>query len=223
MPPTCEFTTPCTTTTTQTTPLRKVISHVFGRNKTATKQLPDEIWVHYCRKHYQRARYRCRNWAREQCELLLVSLDRLEEWGGVEGFEVVLRRREWERLRVCSFPFLGGVDGGVGLDEGEGEGVGDVHGEEEDLQSDEGEDIRGEDEEDIQGEGEDERRRKRPTIHPSPVPCWLREETGSRKSFAEMRQIICRLRKDFEDSEGDEEKKQFPDVEILPIFREVSS
>ncbi|KAH2524907.1 hypothetical protein KXW97_003218, partial [Aspergillus fumigatus] len=77
---------------------RKLISHIFGRNKTSTKLFPSTVWVHYCRKHYQRARYRSRAWPFTQCELLLDSLGRMEAWGGVESFEVVLRRREMERL-----------------------------------------------------------------------------------------------------------------------------
>lgn len=114
--PICEFTNPCTTdnaiasTNTNTTGTtdteeppaasknpRKVISHIFGRNKTATKLFPSQVWVHYCRKHYQRARYRSREWPFTQCDLLLDSLDRMEDWQGVRCFEVILRRREVER------------------------------------------------------------------------------------------------------------------------------
>ncbi|KAF7174093.1 hypothetical protein CNMCM6106_008200 [Aspergillus hiratsukae] len=77
--PICEFTHPCTTSTTTSNPSnantssvpsgkanasggnpRKLISHIFGRNKTSTKLFPAHVWVHYCRKHYQRARYRSR-------------------------------------------------------------------------------------------------------------------------------------------------------------------
>lgn len=123
--PLCEFTNTCTTNTkssqfqfqsqsqsqdpespsvsapTINTPSkhpRKVISHIFGRNKTATKLFPPHVWVHYCRKHYQRARYRSREWPFTQCDLLLDSLRRMEAWGGVAGFEVILRRREVERV-----------------------------------------------------------------------------------------------------------------------------
>ena len=35
-------------------PYRKAISHIFGRNKLCTRSIPDFVWVHYCRKHYQR-------------------------------------------------------------------------------------------------------------------------------------------------------------------------
>ncbi|KAM0557153.1 hypothetical protein ACHAPJ_005416 [Fusarium lateritium] len=37
---------------------RKVISHLFGRNKVCTRRIPERVWVCMCRKHYQRIRYR---------------------------------------------------------------------------------------------------------------------------------------------------------------------
>ncbi|KAL3477726.1 hypothetical protein BJX99DRAFT_257098 [Aspergillus californicus] len=39
-------------------PLRKVVSHIFGRNKKVTKRIPVWIWEYWCRRHYQRTRYR---------------------------------------------------------------------------------------------------------------------------------------------------------------------
>lgn len=77
---------------------RKVVSHVFGRNKASTKLFPPSVWVHYCRKHYQRARYRADQWPFTQCELLIESLNRMKKWGGVESFELILRRREMLRV-----------------------------------------------------------------------------------------------------------------------------
>lgn len=77
---------------------RKVVSHVFGRNKASTKLFPASVWVHYCRKHYQRARYRADQWPFTQCELLVESLNRMKKWGGVESFELILRRREMLRV-----------------------------------------------------------------------------------------------------------------------------
>ncbi|KAL8946270.1 MAG: hypothetical protein Q9183_007929, partial [Haloplaca sp. 2 TL-2023] len=38
---------------------RKVVSHIFGRNKRCTHQIPEDCWIKYCRKHYQRQKYRC--------------------------------------------------------------------------------------------------------------------------------------------------------------------
>lgn len=95
----CEFAGPCRMgPSPDGMHFRKVISHIFGRNKTSTKLFPSWVWTHYCRKHYQRARYRADQWPFTQCELLLESLSRMETWGGVRSFQVVLRRREAERV-----------------------------------------------------------------------------------------------------------------------------
>lgn len=95
----CEFSSPChMTPSPDGMHYRKVVSHVFGRNKASTKLFPDAVWVHYCRKHYQRARYRADQWPFTQCELLLESINRMEEWGGVHKFELILRRREILRV-----------------------------------------------------------------------------------------------------------------------------
>jgi len=97
--PLCEFAMPCRMgPSPDGMHYRKVISHVFGRNKAMTKLFPEYVWVQYCRKHYQRARYRADQWPFTQCELLLESLRRMEEWGGVMKFKLTLRRRE--QLRV---------------------------------------------------------------------------------------------------------------------------
>ncbi|KAJ5624023.1 hypothetical protein N7510_000332 [Penicillium lagena] len=95
----CEFSTPCLMTPSPDgMHFRKVVSHVFGRNKASTKLFPPSVWVHYCRKHYQRARYRADQWPFTQCELLVESLNRMMKWGGVESFELILRRREMLRV-----------------------------------------------------------------------------------------------------------------------------
>ncbi|KAJ5475604.1 hypothetical protein N7539_007891 [Penicillium diatomitis] len=93
--PTCEFISPC-----QAGPssdglhFRKVVSHIFGRNKLSTKKFPDSVWVWYCRKHYRRAMYRADSWPLTQCSLLLQTLDRMENWGQVRSFELRLHHRE---------------------------------------------------------------------------------------------------------------------------------
>ncbi|KAJ5692671.1 hypothetical protein N7462_002094 [Penicillium macrosclerotiorum] len=97
--PICEFSSPCRMTPSPDgMHFRKVVSHVFGRNKASTKLFPASVWVHYCRKHYQRARYRADQWPFTQCELLLESLSRMERWNGVDSFELILRRREVMRV-----------------------------------------------------------------------------------------------------------------------------
>lgn len=93
--PLCEFSRPCKMSPSPDgVHFRKIVSHLFGRNKASTKLFPDYVWVYYCRKHYQRARYRAEQWPFNQCELLMQSLDRMEEWGKVLFFELRLRRRE---------------------------------------------------------------------------------------------------------------------------------
>ncbi|PKY06657.1 hypothetical protein P168DRAFT_325501 [Aspergillus campestris IBT 28561] len=262
--PKCEYPTCNLTTTTPRPPLRKLISHVFGRNKTTTKRIPDEIWVHYCRKHYQRARYRSHNWAREQCELLLVSLDRLEGWGGVGLFRIVLRRREDLRRRreVERREALGLAlacrTGGDDVRGGEGDGGEEEEEEEYPLSEEEGgeqqqqqqhheaEDTPQEETqaEDTQEEPEPESKKRKQRIQPCPVPTWLVNLTKSPKTFDEMRAIIRELMEHFNKLENEledelrknlwgelekyEERRRrnmllFPDVEILPVFKDPSS
>ncbi|KAI9887178.1 MAG: hypothetical protein M1823_001005 [Watsoniomyces obsoletus] len=93
--PLCSYTEHCTTGS----PLRKVVSHIFGRNKLCTRQIPKGAWVHYCRKHYQRSRYRNpHGFALLQCDLVRKQIDRLRQWGGVRDWIVKIRKREEERL-----------------------------------------------------------------------------------------------------------------------------
>ncbi|KAL8859046.1 MAG: hypothetical protein Q9178_004527 [Gyalolechia marmorata] len=76
---------------------RKVTSHVFGRNKRETHRIPEECWIKYCRKHYQRQKYRCpADWFETQLLLVDGQLDRLEAWGGVIDWTIQLRKKERE-------------------------------------------------------------------------------------------------------------------------------
>lgn len=62
-------------------PLRKSVSHFFGRNKTCTRQIPQELWVHYCRKHYQRVKYRNMvGYSLIQINLVRLQILRLKHW-----------------------------------------------------------------------------------------------------------------------------------------------
>ena len=75
-------------------PERKTISHFFGRNKACTQAIPKAVWVPYCRRHYQRSRYRnITKFANVQLELIRIVVNNFETWGGVENFEVILRKR----------------------------------------------------------------------------------------------------------------------------------
>ncbi|KFY38243.1 hypothetical protein V494_04440 [Pseudogymnoascus sp. VKM F-4513 (FW-928)] len=88
---------------------RKAVSHIFGRNKMCTRLIPEHVWVRYCRKHYQRSRYRePKNWPRCQCDLVQKQIQRLEEWsaenerrgegGIVRSWGLAVRKREQKRL-----------------------------------------------------------------------------------------------------------------------------
>ncbi|KAM7184743.1 hypothetical protein V8F33_012822 [Rhypophila sp. PSN 637] len=101
----CEFVSTCTTGS----QLRKVISHFFGRNKLCTRVVPEHIWVHVCRKHYQRARYRnAVEYAKLQCTLIRTQIDRVQAWSDrnkeaghpdvMKDWSVAMRKREQERL-----------------------------------------------------------------------------------------------------------------------------
>jgi len=90
---------------------RKAISHIFGRNKLCTRQIPDEVWVHFCRKHYQRGRYRnTTEYAKIQCELVVTQIGWIHKWseknkaegapGVVKDWSLCLRKREKDRLQM---------------------------------------------------------------------------------------------------------------------------
>lgn len=77
---------------------RKIVSHIFGRNKKPTQNIPDELWIWYCRKHYQRSKYTCSNqWPQKQVDLVRLALDNFEKWGEIVHWNVVLRKREQDR------------------------------------------------------------------------------------------------------------------------------
>ena len=167
----CEFAAPCRM---HPSPdgmhYRKVVSHVFGRNKAVTKLFPLGVWVHYCRKHYQRARYRADQWPFTQCDLLLESLTRMENWNGVESFELILRRRE--QLRV------GRENEGTTTSETSKQkevipATGQAH-----AQGTKSSAI-------VTRPG-----RRHPTAIIAPVPDWLRQHIGHGKTFQDIREII---------------------------------
>ncbi|KAJ5592692.1 hypothetical protein N7537_009596 [Penicillium hordei] len=167
----CEFAAPCRM---HPSPdgmhYRKVVSHVFGRNKAVTKLFPLGVWVHYCRKHYQRARYRADQWPFTQCDLLLESLSRMENWDGVESFELILRRRE--QMRVGR--------------ETEGAPTNEIPSQKEKTPST----SQAQDQDQSSGIVPRGPGRKHPTAIIAPVPDWLRQHVGHGKTFREIRQII---------------------------------
>ena len=73
---------------------RKVISHFFGRNKKCTRAIPENVWAMFCRRHYQRSRYRnVHNFGSVQMDLIRKTVENLEDWGEVAHFELTLRKR----------------------------------------------------------------------------------------------------------------------------------
>lgn len=207
--PKCEFSDgPCVTGGEN---LRKVISHIFGRNKNCTKLFPQHVWIHYCRKHYQRARYRASVWPFTQCDLLMDSLDRMEAWGGVDSFELVLRRRETRRTTVDN-------DGETneqnlstsGFPSPEASSPNSV------VSFSQTNATQTQDSSSTMNENLS---KKPPYIPPSPVPDWLREEVGPNKSFNDIRDIVTRLKEYMAMLQAMDEKVMFPDIEILPRFR----
>jgi len=124
--PTCMFKEGCDTGSQP----RKAVSHIFGRNKMCTRLIPEHVWVRYCRKHYQRSRYRePKNWPRSQCDLVQKQIQRLQEWsadnerrghgGVVRSWGLAVRKREQKRLDDLALSVARdpGRHGGAGLDE----------------------------------------------------------------------------------------------------------
>ena len=71
---------------------RKVVSHFFGRNKSCTRRIPDHLFAPFCRKHYQRSRYRkVMPFGLVQMDLVETTLARMQESGGITGFDVALK------------------------------------------------------------------------------------------------------------------------------------
>lgn len=104
--PVCMFVDDCDTGS----QLRKAISHLFGRNKTCTLKIPKMVWVYYCRKHYQRVRYRnARTYPVTQMELVETQIERLKAWSDrnqargkgayIKSWTLSLRKREEKRLQ----------------------------------------------------------------------------------------------------------------------------
>ncbi|KAI3326240.1 hypothetical protein HD806DRAFT_532889 [Xylariaceae sp. AK1471] len=90
--------------------LRKAISHIFGRNKLCTRMIPQHVWVHFCRKHYQRSRYRnAQEYAKLQCDLVQKQVRRVQAWsdenkrngqiGVVQDWSLSMRKREQNRVQ----------------------------------------------------------------------------------------------------------------------------
>ncbi|WKT44537.1 hypothetical protein QSH57_009390 [Fusarium oxysporum f. sp. vasinfectum] len=82
---------------------RKVISHLFGRNKVCTRRIPERVWVCMCRKHYQRIRYRTgARFSSTQIEMVYEQIVRMIFWS--RGLESVNRTNQ-EGITIRSWTF----------------------------------------------------------------------------------------------------------------------
>ena len=75
---------------------RKTISDHFGRNKSCTRNI--QAWPLMCRKHYQRATYREKQWQIRKCYLIAMQFDRIEASNPGTLYKVSLKRSELQRL-----------------------------------------------------------------------------------------------------------------------------
>jgi hypothetical protein len=81
-------------------PDRKVVSNYFGRNKKETLAIPDDMWPKFCRRHYQRARYRQSEmvFVRTQMDLVRQTIQNMRSWGGIDHFAITLRKQALDQL-----------------------------------------------------------------------------------------------------------------------------
>ncbi|KAI9759676.1 MAG: hypothetical protein M4579_002153 [Chaenotheca gracillima] len=190
--PRCSYTENCTTGS----PLRKVVSHIFGRNKLCTRQIPKGVWVHYCRKHYQRSRYRNpKGFALLQCDLVRKQVDRLQQWGGVADWIVKVRKREEVRLNKENAELAAGR-----LHNGD---------EDDDLDVIPVRNNNNYNSSNNNNINSNNNNNNAPGTSGSSR--WLVRRTGSGKSTAEVLDILNRI-----EQEIAETGSNFPDVEILP-------
>ncbi|KAL7622947.1 hypothetical protein AAE478_006626 [Parahypoxylon ruwenzoriense] len=152
--------------------LRKAISHIFGRNKTCTRNIPPHAWVHFCRKHYQRSRYRnAQEWARVQCDLVQKQIRRVQEWsdenkrtgkpGLVQDWSLSMRKREQNRVQERSNKKRSYRD---------------------------------------DSEDDDDDVLDSATLNGTAVPDWLRSKCGDGYSTAEIEEIVVRLKQEMEET-----------------------
>nr|AAK51698.1 ORP1 [Pyricularia grisea] len=182
--------------------LRKAVSHIFGRNKLCTRQIPDNAWVHYCRKHYQRSRYRAGpDYSLTQIGLVIRQINKIRNWsdynvahnrssGVVTSWRLQLRKREEKRRETKQQ--LSQV--GKKRRRVDGEGY------EEDEEDDEGQ------------PGSASRNSDFATQQGQAPPQWLIEKLGDGYTTDEVLGIARRLKDELEAGTT----RLIPDIEILP-------
>ncbi|CAK7202561.1 hypothetical protein SEUCBS139899_005285 [Sporothrix eucalyptigena] len=170
--------------------LRKAISHIFGRNKLCTRMIPTGVWVHYCRKHYQRTRYRNGGeYPQRQIGLVQEQVRRVQAWSDsnvqqnrgpvLKDWSLSVRKREQLRL-----------DSKVQASAGKKRPFHDDGMEDEDL------------------DNFDDRAEMSGTA----VPAWVVEQIGDGYSTPSILAIVERLKNDIDQGR----LQQIPDIEILP-------
>ncbi|KAK4191430.1 hypothetical protein QBC35DRAFT_448352 [Podospora australis] len=179
-------------------PMRKVISHLFGRNKTCTRSVPDQVWYCVCRKHYQRGRYRNQqDFMINLCTYVITQTLRIVAWsndnvrngtpedGGLMNWTLTPRRREQARREAKD-----------GKDKASGK-----------RKYEDDEDAAEDDDDDDAAEIQ----------YPSasngvPVPDWLYDMCYKEYLTREVIEIVYRIRGEIEAGN----LIGFPDVEFLP-------
>ncbi|KAL1894715.1 hypothetical protein Sste5346_005689 [Sporothrix stenoceras] len=167
--------------------LRKAISHIFGRNKLCTRMIPTGVWVHYCRKHYQRTRYRNGGeYPQRQIGLVQTQIHRVQAWSDsnaqqnrgpvLKDWSLSVRKREQMRLDSKS-----AANGKKRTFEG----------------MDEEEDNFDDDRAEMSG---------------TAVPEWVVAQIGDGFSTAGILEVVERLKSDIDAGR----LQQIPDIEILP-------
>lgn len=152
--------------------LRKAISHIFGRNKTCTRNIPPHVWVHFCRKHYQRSRYRnAQEWAKVQCDLVQTQIRRVQEWsdenkrngqpGIVQEWSLSMRKREQNRVQEKTIRKRSYRD---------------------------------------ESDDDDDTMPDSATLNGTAVPDWLRGKCGDGYSTVEIQDIVARLKKEMDET-----------------------
>ncbi|CAK7208553.1 hypothetical protein SCUCBS95973_000141 [Sporothrix curviconia] len=168
--------------------LRKAISHIFGRNKLCTRMIPTSVWVHYCRKHYQRTRYRNGGeYPQRQIGLVQLQIERVQSWSDLNSqqkrghvlkdWSLSVRKREQMRLETKM------VSAGKKRPFHE-DGM--------------------EDEDNVDDD--------RAEMSGTAVPAWVVEKIGDGYSTPDILIIVDQLKRDIDAGR----LQQIPDIEILP-------
>ena len=85
----------------ESTDHRKVVSQYFGRNKRCTQLLTDDLWLVWCRKHYQQRRYNLQQegiWHLKKLELIRIQMERFKDSDRIAGWDIALHKTERIRL-----------------------------------------------------------------------------------------------------------------------------